>query len=162
MEYQKEVQKEKTFSLPVLKQKKKYFCFDCGKEITKGAFRCVECDQKRNQSLSKCPSKEELEAEIPKHPSLESLGRFYGVSGTTAKKWVRKYGLNSPFPTRENMPHKEGFFSRSQYTANGIKRTLSCWENKLGITDFALVRYEQEHSHEETRELLRKLVKERL
>lgn len=151
---------QEEFSLPVLKQKKKYFCFDCGKEITKGAVRCVECDRKRNQNLSKCPSKEELEKEIPKHPSLESMGRFYGVSGATIKKWIRKFNLNSPRPTRENLPKKE-MCSYSQYTINGIKRTLSCWERKLGINDFSLIKYEQEFGHDETREHLKKLINQK-
>lgn len=148
---------QEKFSLPILRQKKKYFCFDCGKEITKGAIRCVECDRKRNQNLSKCPSKEELEKEIPKHPSLESLGRFYGVSGASIKKWIRKFNLNNPRPTRDNIPKKE-MCSYSQYTVNGIKRTLSCWERKLGITDFSLIKYEQEFGHDKTRDYLKELV----
>lgn len=148
---------QEKFSLPILRQKKKYFCFDCGKEITKGAIRCVECDRKRNQNLSKCPSKEELEKEIPKHPSLESLGRFYGVSGASIKKWIRKFNLNNPRPTHDNIPKKE-MCSYSQYTVNGIKRTLSCWERKLGITDFSLIKYEQEFGHDKTRDYLKELV----
>lgn len=148
---------QEKFSLPILRQKKKYFCFDCGKEITKGAIRCAECDRKRNQNLSKCPSKEELEKEIPKHPSLESLGRFYGVSGASIKKWLRKFNLNSPRPTRDNIPKKE-MCSYSQYTVNGIKRTLSCWERKLEITDFSLIKYEQEFGHDKTRDYLKELV----
>lgn len=35
------------------------------------------------------------------------------------------------------------------------------WENKLGIVDFSLIKYEQEHSHEETREYLKLLIKEK-
>lgn len=54
------------------------------------------------------------------------------------------------------MPKKE-MCSYSQYTVNGIKRTLSCWERKLEITDFSLIKYEQEFGHDKTRDYLKEL-----
>ena len=67
------------------------------------------------------------------------------------------FNLNNPRPSRDNIPKKE-MCSYSQYTVNGIKRTLSCWERKLGITDFSLIKYEQEFGHDKTRDYLKELV----
>lgn len=80
-----------------LRNKVHYFCLDCGKEISKGAKRCVACANtlKNKSRISKNkPSREILKAEI-RSESFVSLGKKYGVSDNAIKKWCISYNLPS-------------------------------------------------------------------
>lgn len=72
-----------------------YYCIDCGKEVTKGADRCIECARLVSRKVAR-PSREEL------HDYLLSIrgnfleaGRHYGVSDNTIRKWCKAYGIPS-------------------------------------------------------------------
>ena len=39
---------KENFELPVLKEKRKYFCYICGKEISRGSSICSDCNKLRN------------------------------------------------------------------------------------------------------------------
>lgn len=69
------------------------FCKDCGKQITKAATYCKSCALKRQQrKVENIPSKIEL-ASMIKDSGFSAVGRQFGVSGTTIKKWCKSYGI---------------------------------------------------------------------
>lgn len=69
----------------------KYYCPDCGVEITKGAIRCRECANKAQYTVQR-PSREELKQMI-RTMSFEQLGRNFGVDGNAIRKWCDTYKL---------------------------------------------------------------------
>lgn len=78
------------------KNKKKYFCSECGKETSKKTKTglCAECMAKLQRKVER-PSKEELK-EILKsvNGNFLELSRRFGVSDVAIRKWCRKYGLS--------------------------------------------------------------------
>lgn len=74
---------------------RKCFCMDCGKPITNGAIRCVNCESK-NRITEKPVTREELKNLIRIMP-FTSIGKQYGVSDNAVRKWCEGYNL----PTRK-------------------------------------------------------------
>ena len=68
-------------------------CQDCGKSISYGAQRCVSCAKKLERKVDR-PSKEELFNMITTMSFLE-IGRKYGVTDNTIRKWCKGYDLPS-------------------------------------------------------------------
>ena len=73
---------------------KKYYCIDCGKEVSKKSERCMECSAKartipKEQMLI---SREELKKLI-RTTSFTQIGKQYGVSDNAIRKWCDKYNL---------------------------------------------------------------------
>lgn len=68
-----------------------WYCIDCGKEISAGSTRCVECMVKSQYTVER-PDKSQLALEIVEL-GFEGVGRKYGVSGNAIKKWCVQYGL---------------------------------------------------------------------
>lgn len=68
-------------------------CIDCGKEITPGAQRCVACMNK-SQRIVERPSRELLKILVRTKPFLE-IGKMYGVSDNSIKKWCIAEGIPS-------------------------------------------------------------------
>lgn len=78
-------------------KKKKYYCLDCGKEISKNAVRCSDCDRKYKKliNMNKLPvAREELKTLI-RTQSFTSIGLKYGVSDNAIRKWCINYNLPS-------------------------------------------------------------------
>lgn len=50
---------------------------------------CAECYRKQEQQNSKCPSKEQLLQDI-KNMSMVKVGKKYGVSDNTIRKWCKR------------------------------------------------------------------------
>ena len=74
------------------KQKaKKFYCKDCGKEITYGAIRCRKCDNKAKTFLPPV-SRNKLKELIRTIP-FTHIGQQFQVSDNTIKKWCDKYNL---------------------------------------------------------------------
>lgn len=73
--------------------KKNWYCADCGKEIFKGAKRCVECANKAQRTTIR-PTREELKNLI-RSKNFSELGKFYNVSDNTIRKWCKHYNLPS-------------------------------------------------------------------
>ena len=67
------------------------FCVDCGKEISYGSQRCQEC-YAISQRKCERPSKEELYEKLL-NGNFSSVGREYGVTDNTIRKWCKAYGL---------------------------------------------------------------------
>lgn len=73
---------------------KKFYCIDCGKEISKGSIRCLECESKqRIVPLEKMPvSREELKQLIRNKPFVQ-IGAQFAVSDNAIRKWCEKFNL---------------------------------------------------------------------
>lgn len=66
-------------------------CPECGKDIWYDSKLCVECSKKKQRKVER-PSKEELNKLIHEK-SFVSIGKMYGVSDASIKKWCKLYGL---------------------------------------------------------------------
>ena len=66
---------------------KKYYCINCGKEITKDSKSglCVECSNKNSRVVDR-PSREELKMLIRTMPFTQ-IGKLFGVSDNAIRKW---------------------------------------------------------------------------
>lgn len=82
--------------------KTQHRCLDCGKIISHKAKRCVDCARKYNQQWTweNGEKKEKVKYDIndiQKYildgKSREEIGRIYGVSGNTVKKWMAKHNV---------------------------------------------------------------------
>ena len=71
--------------------KKFYYCIDCGCQITKDAIRCVSCSHK-TQYKTTHPTREELKHLIRSN-SFVQIGKMFGVSDNTIRKWCKKENL---------------------------------------------------------------------
>lgn len=68
-------------------------CPKCKENIkTISAARCIKCYEKELKEKSHIPTKDILENLIY-NTSFEAIGREYGVTGNTIKKWCKKYNL---------------------------------------------------------------------
>lgn len=73
--------------------KKSYYCIDCGKEISKGATRCIECSHKTQQVCIR-PDRDTLK-QLIRNKSFVDIGKMYNVSDKAIVKWCIKYNLPS-------------------------------------------------------------------
>lgn len=72
-----------------------YYCIDCGKEVTKGADRCITCAQLASRKVVR-PSKEELYNYLLSiQGNFSQAGRYYGVSDVAVRKWCKTYKIPS-------------------------------------------------------------------
>ena len=76
------------------KEKIKYYCKDCGKEISNGATYCGICYSKHRRIVER-PNREELKKLIRTTPFTQ-IGKQFGVSDNTIRKWCKV----------ENLPYK--------------------------------------------------------
>lgn len=76
------------------KIRKKFYCIDCGKEISKNSIRCIDCSNKTRKKVSKenMPTREELKEKI-RNQSFLQIGRDYGVTDNAIRKWCDNYQL---------------------------------------------------------------------
>lgn len=75
----------------VRKDKKEYYCIDCGKPISKGSTRCQQCASKY-RITDKPFSREELKQLIRTTP-FTTIGKMVNVSDNTIRKWCIQYKL---------------------------------------------------------------------
>lgn len=68
----------------------KFYCEDCGCEISAGATKCLSCRNK--EKSSHIPNREELKKLI-RTTSFTTIGKQFNVSDNAIRKWCDKYGL---------------------------------------------------------------------
>lgn len=73
------------------KEKKVSYCKNCGKEITFGAVRCVECSG-LNKRLVERPSRVQLKQDI-RSMSMLAVARKYNVTDNAIRKWCDSMNL---------------------------------------------------------------------
>lgn len=89
-------EKEKKNTEKKPKEKQKKYCERCGKEITSRALKyCEECAHYIQRKVER-PSREILKKEI-RNESFLAIGRKYGVTDNTIRKWCKA----------ENLPYKK-------------------------------------------------------
>lgn len=79
----------------IKKNKKKYYCIDCGIEIYAQSTRCVKCESKRrkeNSSILEYVTREELKNRI-RTQTFTQIGKDFNVSDNAVKKWCDFYNL---------------------------------------------------------------------
>lgn len=79
-----------------LKEKVKFYCPDCGKEVSKKGNRCIICGNKKKRIPEEdMPvSKQELKSLI-RISAFTKIGQQFGVSDNAVRKWCVKYNLPS-------------------------------------------------------------------
>ena len=73
-------------------------CIDCGKKISHKSIRCLECENKNRQQHPNYKAnidKDKLKELIKKYTLIE-IGNMYGVSETTIRKRLKKFGIKNP------------------------------------------------------------------
>lgn len=68
----------------------KFYCIDCGCEISQGAIKCLSCRNK--EKSANIPSREDLKILIRTKP-FTKIGIQFGVSDSAVRKWCDKYNL---------------------------------------------------------------------
>lgn len=76
----------------------KYFCPDCGKEIKKNSKYCSMCSAKYSRKVER-PTKDELLVLLHKVCNFSKIGKLYGVTDNTIRKWCQRYNL--PYKTSD-------------------------------------------------------------
>lgn len=74
-------------------QKIKYYCKDCGKEITKTATYCTLCSRKHTRKVKVRPDKEQLLLDFKQLQSIVQVGHKYNVTDNAIRKWFFSYDL---------------------------------------------------------------------
>ena len=76
-----------------IKTHKIIYCKNCGKEISRGAERCLECSAQHRQTIER-PSKEELEKLLFSYEgNFTKISKQFNVSDNAIRKWCKKYNL---------------------------------------------------------------------
>ena len=71
--------------------KNKYYCVDCGCEISANAIRCITCHNKMKRVIDR-PTREILKYLIRTTP-FTTIAKQYGVTDNTIRKWCDGYKL---------------------------------------------------------------------
>lgn len=79
------------YEYPLRINKHKYICQRCGKILTGEATYCLECRSFLNRVVER-PSREELKNLI-RHTAFTTIGKQFGVSDNTIRKWCDSYSL---------------------------------------------------------------------
>lgn len=79
--------------IKAVKNKKLFYCKNCGKEVSYKADYCPYCAALMKRHVDR-PTREVLKKEI-RNSSFAAIGRKYGVSDNAIRKWCVSYSLPS-------------------------------------------------------------------
>jgi len=84
------------------------YCLSCGRTLQKKQrkYCCEKCFPR--DKVSKKPNKKELETMLKNKRSYTSIGKDYGVSGNSVKKWTKKFGLYTKTLSQASGTPEEG------------------------------------------------------
>ena len=80
-------------------EEKKFYCVDCGAEITRDGIRCKDCSRKHGRKTKRPESSELFNILIDLNGNFTKVGKLYGVTDNAVRKWCDSYGL--PRKTRD-------------------------------------------------------------
>ena len=75
------------------KSKKQFFCKICNSPVSKNGNICQKCNGLSQQKVKR-PTKEEL-YKLLKENNFSIVGKIYGISDTTIRRWCISYGIPS-------------------------------------------------------------------
>lgn len=87
-----EFSESKTSFKSTVRTKQAHLCPICGKEVTKKGNHCIDCTNKLKRKVD-WPDKEILEKLI-ETKSMIAIGKMYGVSDNTVRKWCKHYNIS--------------------------------------------------------------------
>ena len=91
--FDEQAAKNEIEKLNQIKTKQLNFCKDCGKEISYGATRCVECSKKHSRKAER-PDRETLKQLIRTKPFTQ-IAKDYDVTDNAIRKWCKSMNLPS-------------------------------------------------------------------
>ena len=112
------IRKKINYKLIQPNEKKKNYCIDCGKEISSGSKRCIDCYHKSTKiehydndnhimkNTGLLINREELKALI-RTTSFVQIGKQYNVSDNAVRKWCDKFGLPRKASEIKNISDKD-------------------------------------------------------
>lgn len=69
----------------------KYYCQDCGQEISRGCTRCITCENKNR--IKEVPISRDNLKELIRNKPFTQIGEQFGVSDNAIRRWCVKYQL---------------------------------------------------------------------
>lgn len=77
-----------------VKENNTLYCIDCGKKISKGSIRCLQCESKnRKIPLEDMPVTREELKKLIRNLSFVKIGEKYNMSDNAVRKWCDKFNL---------------------------------------------------------------------
>ena len=75
----------------IVKEKPKYQCPTCGKQVSEEGRHCRQCIGEFNKKVQRPPVLEF--AKMVKEMGFKAVGEKYGISGRSVQKWCDNYGI---------------------------------------------------------------------
>lgn len=75
-------------------EEQKFYCIDCGVEITRYGVRCKNCSSKHSRKVERPDMKELLDVLVGHNGNFTRVAKHYGVSDNAVRKWCKAYNLS--------------------------------------------------------------------